>query len=103
MISDQLTFPFTAEQYEFLVAQSMAYEDYEEIRIGNYLVFSGQQTSKSPDMKPVQEKFKAVAAQANKKLCEHEYMKYMKNLGYLFAKCYEAEDDPKYIISVRPN
>jgi hypothetical protein len=29
MISDELTYPITAEQYEFLVAQSMAYEDYE--------------------------------------------------------------------------
>ena len=40
----------------------MAYEDYEEVRIGNYLVFSDQQTSKSPNMKPVQDKFKTVAA-----------------------------------------
>lgn len=29
MISDEITYPFTAQQYEFLAAQSLAYEDYE--------------------------------------------------------------------------
>lgn len=53
MISDELTFPWVAEQYEFLVAQSMAYDDYEEVRIGNYLQITNQILSPEPNMKPI--------------------------------------------------
>lgn len=35
------------------MAQSMAYDDYEETRIGNYLIISKQIGNKDPNMKPV--------------------------------------------------
>lgn len=65
-----MTFPWKPEQYEFPVAQSMAYEDYEEVRIGNYLIFTKQQNNKNPNMKPVEEKFQVVVKEASKKICE---------------------------------
>ncbi len=54
-------------------------------------------------MKPVEEKFKAVVLEANKKICEYEYMKYMKGLGFFLAKCYHAQDDAKYVYMVKPH
>lgn len=63
---------------------------------------TGQEKSKTPNMKPIEEKFKQIAPDAGKKVCEFEYMKYMKSLGFLLLKCYKTEHDPKYLVGIKP-
>lgn len=53
-------------------------------------------------MAPIEQKYKQVAQESTKKICEYEYLKYMKSLGLLLIRCYQRQDDGTYIVGVKP-
>lgn len=65
MVSDELSYPWTGDQYNTVVAQGMAYDNFEELRISNYLILTKQTESKSPNTKPVEEKYSIIAPQVS--------------------------------------
>ena len=60
MVWDEKYFPWNPKQYEFIVALSMAYDEFEEIRTMNYLAMTNQNQAKKPDLKPVEEAYKKI-------------------------------------------
>ena len=93
MVWDEKIFPWDPKQYEYIVALSMAYDEFEEIRMMNYLGLTNQSQSKKPNLKPVEDVFKKLQNEGvDKKMCEYEYLKYMKEVKFLLMNVYFAKE-----------
>ena len=53
-------------------------------------------------MEPVQAKFKEIIGDINKKICQFEYMKYMKTIGFVAMKCFKSQKEPGGVVGVKP-
>ena len=58
MIWEEVMIPWNPKDYEYIVATAMAYDEFEELRISNYLVLTKQTHTKKPNITPIEEMYK---------------------------------------------
>jgi hypothetical protein len=91
-IIEERNLPWKGKDYENFVVLSMIFDEFDDYRIGNYLVFTNQLQA-NLDLSPIQDKYTEMVSQRGKKINEIEYLKEMKENGFLVAKAYRIRDD----------
>lgn len=68
-VMEERSLPWKGKDYESIVVLSMIFDEFEEYRIGNYLVFTNQLQA-NVDLKPIQDKYSEMVNQRGKKISE---------------------------------